>query len=1433
MHNLHDLVEFREDLFFDGAVKTSWIENDPVKADFAAEHFVFHGPSYHGVSEFDVETGAAYKLTNTVSFLKHIIDVVSDPDKCSNNPFGMAIAGYGTGKSHLAVTISSLLKAPKNGAAKQILKNVLVADTNMGAYIRDQVEDLKKPVLVIALNGMEDFDLASELTRQFIFHLKRYGMDSSALEDLTPRFNLAHRFVERNFELRLSDFREKFGDDINKKKILERLEDRDETAYKFVNDIFDRATGTSIRAVGRESVQDLITTFVDNYCGPKKMFKSLLIIFDEFGRYLEFATNRPHIAGDAALQQLFEGVQDSRHACYLLCLNQLELKAYVSRVAHEKRDFLNRYIGRYDVARKFYLSTNLETIFANLIKKKKLKAIQKEVAAEINAFGKELNKILQKWFPDASASAVWSDYDLFNQVIVEGCWPLHPASTWMLYSLGSTLGMLQQRSAITFIAEAFKTFSQKSIEPGKGWAIRVVDICSDALIEELLGSERHGQAQAFESVVEKYRHDLADRGFRILKAILVANKLGLKTNSKDDSIEALAIFSGLPTPVVGSTCETLINEFGALDWDDHFKRFEIIEDAIPRRTFIRLIEEKVREAADVSPGELFRLYFANWMELRDEDPDFAAKKHISTGEWKFKTSCCDLDFIQQKLINVYADWYDAFDCETPRGQHIFCYVSSDEDAEEIAAFVRGNLSEIAKKGGYDHTGLPILITLVHDAKDRLADAMMQFHVLTKILSQDEREKFANFISIHTEYLTPEMQNAFDELLQKKHHIWFSPSPVEARRLKRIMAALFEGVYNSILPFEFDGFSTPRGTAAKDVAALTRALVMGQVNADWITSQPVKNRNRVNRLLGDTCWGLLTKSGILRRVARNAILNQLYSNFDTKLKEEQGLNLEEAWLGLIRPPFGCNDFSAAVIIAAYIATRHETIHIVVEGAVSDPAKWLEKALKKNTFEQNILSSSVLCSVSDDVIDEWQTLLEEWDLAETYNAMVSFFQKALDLQARKTVPPVLYERYKRLETDCKLAQNKLSSFDNFIETQMGHLERQTERSNSGNLSRCADEALKFINQMEGIEKGYWLPEQIEELRELYNAARLYTEKFFDDWLRLQSINRIQEVERFRYKMDRISENLHSINLPKLAESLERHVVNEINKAKESHRLSYILDEANAFVKSAGNLHKQATIRQLRENIRRCKDITEQLRRLENVRATTESRRIIESVEKVRGKSDLLLDDHKRRGDAIWESKIQKFDDVQNLAIESRLLEQIFAGEDLDVESFRLIGNVLENIKKHWNELSNNETLSDSEIKSLFKNKKTETEGLIDEEEDVPWDIQELYSLIEKFIMSDRNRLANEWMVSNIEIIDTESMDPMQIQNHLIKIENVPMYLSDNHKSTVESIKESLNKKLDNLEVDGLIVRFKSLSPEQQLQFLNEAQKLVKKFKKAASS
>lgn len=76
----------------------------------------------------------------------------------------------------------------------------------------------------------------------------------------------------------------------------------------------------------------------------------------------------PAAAGDSALQQIFEAVQNAEGAIQFVGFIQSDIKSYLQRV--DKSSNISRYIDRYDAGEKVYLSSNLETIFANLLERK-------------------------------------------------------------------------------------------------------------------------------------------------------------------------------------------------------------------------------------------------------------------------------------------------------------------------------------------------------------------------------------------------------------------------------------------------------------------------------------------------------------------------------------------------------------------------------------------------------------------------------------------------------------------------------------------------------------------------------------------------------------------------------------------------------------------------------------------------------------------------------------------------------------------------------------------------------------------------------------------------------------------------------------------------------------------------------------------------------
>jgi hypothetical protein len=340
-------------------------------AEAVASAFVFHGPRYHGADDTgDQDLQTNYRLIDTASFLLELLRTRNHARGGADiNPFWLAIAGYGSGKSHLSVTLSELLSNPTGATAAAVIGQLRNADAGIAAEAEALLAAQEKPMLVLPVDGSGgSFHLGAALSRTVFAQLARAGVDADAVRALSPRFETASEFVERNYALRVQSFEQSLpGRD--SESILAALAEQDEEVFDAVNAVYLEANGHPIPIEGQESAQALLETLATQYCGEQGPFSHVLVLFDELGLYLEHAAEHPERAGARALQEIFQGVQDNRSHIHFLGFIQYELKAYLQRFGGSDLRHLQRYLTRFDGADKVYLSTNLETLFAHLIHK--------------------------------------------------------------------------------------------------------------------------------------------------------------------------------------------------------------------------------------------------------------------------------------------------------------------------------------------------------------------------------------------------------------------------------------------------------------------------------------------------------------------------------------------------------------------------------------------------------------------------------------------------------------------------------------------------------------------------------------------------------------------------------------------------------------------------------------------------------------------------------------------------------------------------------------------------------------------------------------------------------------------------------------------------------------------------------------------------------
>lgn len=366
-----DLLEFRKDIFFDGAVQIDWFYNRD-KATLVAKNFVFHGSEYNGAGG-----GRESNLKDTVSFVQEISEKVNN--EFNNNPLSLAIATYGTGKSHLGVTLGELFSGPDYNpeAYNTIIENIRNIDSTKAREIE---QNTKKHNLVLTINGMRDINLNAELLKVAQKSLLLYGCSTDNLKQINRALETASRFFERNWSSigLFEKYASEFGFVQKGNELIEYVRAtlfQEEATFNLVNAVYKDVNGVDISWDEGISANSILNALLDDYCGSSGPFDGIVILFDEFGRYLEYASNNNSAkTGESALQQIFECAQNAEGRIQVINFIQSDIKTYMQRI--DPTSNISRYIGRYDASDKYHLSSNLETIFANLVLRKDKQFLQ-------------------------------------------------------------------------------------------------------------------------------------------------------------------------------------------------------------------------------------------------------------------------------------------------------------------------------------------------------------------------------------------------------------------------------------------------------------------------------------------------------------------------------------------------------------------------------------------------------------------------------------------------------------------------------------------------------------------------------------------------------------------------------------------------------------------------------------------------------------------------------------------------------------------------------------------------------------------------------------------------------------------------------------------------------------------------------------------------
>ncbi|SDY00536.1 hypothetical protein SAMN05421644_1242 [Allochromatium warmingii] len=1251
-----DLVCFHQEHFFEGAVQLRWIQDRPEQAQHAACAYVFHGPRYHGAGEAEQEgISVSHRLKDSASFVGDLLDsILSGLAGAECNPYLLAVAGYGAGKSHLATAIASLLSAPDSAIAASIIDQLTQADAAIGQTVSNNLAQLGRPVLVLALDGMAGFHLGNALSQAVFAQLERYGVDAEAIRALSPRFQTAEQFVERNLTIRADAFARQLPD-WTAEAIVTALRQQDEAVYTAVDAIYRDANGAPIPVIGQESAQELLNTLCEVYCGPDGAFASVLIIFDEFGRYLEYAAEKPQLAGDSALQQIFQGVQDNSGKVRFVGFIQYELKTYLKRFSSADLRQLQRYITRFDAADKSYLSTNLETIVAHLLGKDEaaLDALWQRTGAD--AAQTTSWQRLAAAVPGFANHPVWYEPHRFAQVIARGSWPLHPLATWFLTRQSD---VVQSRSALTIIKDVLEQFANRAAEDQRGLRrISAAELVLNGLLAQMIAAERETGASVAETLqllLEKLQAHLTPEQRLVLAGVAVLEKLRIAKQQQSRMDALLGEATALDSATLHAALAPLMQEFGVLEWNPDLGHYELIADATTRGQFQQWLRHRQAQLTPDAIRNLFVRTIAKAGGLGEIQTDFGRLHEVATNDWFYTPHYAQRHTIEQAIKTAAQDWAQSLHPNTAKGHILYLYLYPTDDLPTSEAQIQQALAAECKR--LNQPLLPLWVAGIEDREGVIAEHLGRLHLFDESLSAEEQERLRRFIPEARTRSQQALKNAITTALKERLYWIAGFDGIPDGRMKAVGAAIFARVYPQLLPFPFDGFATASGGGAADAAQLMRSLIARQVDGLWVQAQPKRLQNRVQELLVKS-WRVLASTGKLIAPEHSGINAALDALQQVHLTQPTH-TLWSSYQMLIAPPYGLNSASAGVLLALLIGGQHPPRRLEQNGALIAAADWLGLAFPtqkgKHSLEPAVLERTTLRFLSEDAEGRWRALLERWEHEQHYERLVKLAQDAERMQRVDPIPEVLEGTYSYLRDRSEQAAVKLRQFKTQLDDWEQRIERAERQNNVGELLHFASQLHQ--KQHDLSDAAYWPESAVAACQQLLSPVREMIAARLADWIPRQSCHNAIDVGSFRRRIEQATASLTELGFTTEAQALEEQARRAIFQVETRQHFALTLAESDDYPRQP-EPSDSTLVRALLDDIEQGERL---IVAVEQARGTLDDAEIQARIHAIRQRQQRLrtqLDHQRAQLSALYDATLDSEDAVRDAQARALRLQPLF--------------------------------------------------------------------------------------------------------------------------------------------------------------------------------
>lgn len=671
------------------------------------------------------------------------------------------------------------------------------------------------------------------------------------------------------------------------------------------------------------NIEEILEELIDNYCsGENRYFEGILILLDELNAYLQSWANNPAAVGGMALQNITNVCEKYKGKIALMSFTQISpSNAKAIPLRSQEIQTYRKLTSRLELNPSTYEPiSSLELVLSNLITSQNdslWKRFIERWNATIFAESREAYEKRISIYKERN----WG-LENFYKILALNCFPLHPVTAYLLCNLDFTQG----RTAIQFIKEDVKTFIAEESVENKGklnyiYPIQLVDAFEDNFSNY---SKYPDYRKAYDSVIAS-----ADaEEIIVLKGIFLFYVSGSKLikSDKEDHLDILSMLTGLSPLKVKQALDMLT------------KTRRVIYQ-LPNKTYgfysgfsITDLEEEINN--EVNNEKLSGQQYSLQKVLEychTHLLTYIKSKTISATYFVDTNKLLNKDWQFENKVYTVSEVIEIIDSgklpKSKEAKGIFGYVLAETESE-LQNF-RAEIDDLLQASSISYQ---MAIAIPRKGIQEVATILQKLQKLTE-RSSNEKQTLGQAYSQLVEQYQQQIEQKLNEIFKScTYHcsILYKIPGSEREKPERIISELLKELYPLVPPVNSSdkmALSSPSGS--KIIGNAAKWLL-----ADSLTPQSFPDNSYKNVIdpIFTNQWGLLKKTSqkYLVQVPTQERVREAWNKISeiTELNENlsKSWELSIIWYELSNPPYGYNEFTFTILLAAWLAYHRTEVSL---------------------------------------------------------------------------------------------------------------------------------------------------------------------------------------------------------------------------------------------------------------------------------------------------------------------------------------------------------------------------------------------------------------------------------------------------------------------------------------------------------------------------